>query len=91
MERSVLIFAYGSNMDLAQMKERCPNSDLQSFIAEARSWKLCFPRYSENRNGGVGSIGTRTDTGIFCGAPTGAGLYSSSGLHRVVCPGCEAV
>jgi cation transport regulator ChaC len=53
---NVLIFAYGSNMDLAQMKERCPNSDLASFVAEARGWKLRFPRESERRKGGVGSI-----------------------------------
>lgn len=52
----LLIFAYGSNMDTAQMKERCPNSRLETFIAEARGWKLCFPRRSEKRKGGVGSI-----------------------------------
>jgi cation transport regulator ChaC len=53
---SVLIFAYGSNMDLAQMRERCPNSSLAAFVAEARDWKLCFPRESTKRKGGVGSI-----------------------------------
>jgi len=53
---NVLIFAYGSNMDLQQIKERCPNSDLASFLAEARGWKLCFPRESNKRKGGVGSI-----------------------------------
>lgn len=51
-----LVFAYGSNMDLAQMQERCPDSDLASFIAEARGWRLCFPRESTRRRGGVGSI-----------------------------------
>jgi cation transport regulator ChaC len=43
-------------MDLAQMKKRCPHSELATFIAEARGWKLCFPRASEKRKGGVGSI-----------------------------------
>ena len=52
------LFAYGSNMDLAQMKERCPNSrdKFQPFVAQAVGWKLCFPRFSERRQGGVGSM-----------------------------------
>lgn len=54
--RSQLVFAYGSNMDPAQMRERCPESDLSWFVAEARGWKLCFPRRSIGRRGGVGSI-----------------------------------
>jgi gamma-glutamylcyclotransferase (GGCT)/AIG2-like uncharacterized protein YtfP len=52
------IFAYGSNMDLAQMSERCPNSKelFHPFVARADGWKLWFPRYSERRQGGVGSL-----------------------------------
>lgn len=56
MHRSQLCFAYGSNMDPAQMRERCPESDLSWFVAEAREWKLCFPRCSKKRDGGVASI-----------------------------------
>jgi gamma-glutamylcyclotransferase (GGCT)/AIG2-like uncharacterized protein YtfP len=56
MHLSELVFAYGSNMDPAQMRERCPESDLSWFIAEARGWRLCFPRESKKRKGGVGSI-----------------------------------
>jgi gamma-glutamylcyclotransferase (GGCT)/AIG2-like uncharacterized protein YtfP len=56
MMKSELVFVYGSNMDPAQMRERCPESDLSWFIAEAPGWKLCFPRQSEKRKGGVGSI-----------------------------------
>lgn len=56
MNLSELVFAYGSNMDPAQVKERCPESDLAWFIAEARGWRLHFPRKSERRKGGVGSI-----------------------------------
>lgn len=53
-----LVFAYGSNMDIAQMRERCPDSRnvLQPLVAKAEGWKLCFPRYSDKRKGGVGSI-----------------------------------
>jgi cation transport regulator ChaC len=56
MNPSELVFAYGSNMDPAQMRERCPESDLAWFVGEARGWRLCFPRESEKRRGGVGSI-----------------------------------
>ncbi len=51
-----LDFAYGSNMDLVQMRERCPGSLLSPVVAEARGWKLCFPRRSDGRKGGIGSI-----------------------------------
>jgi gamma-glutamylcyclotransferase (GGCT)/AIG2-like uncharacterized protein YtfP len=58
MAATEFIFAYGSNMSLLQMKERCPNSKdkLQPFVAKADGWKLCFPRHSDRRQGGVGSI-----------------------------------
>ncbi|HVS88132.1 MAG TPA: gamma-glutamylcyclotransferase family protein [Candidatus Acidoferrum sp.] len=58
MSETELVFAYGSNMDLAQMKKRCPDSKdkFQPFVAKAEGWKLCFPRYSSDREGGVGSI-----------------------------------
>jgi gamma-glutamylcyclotransferase (GGCT)/AIG2-like uncharacterized protein YtfP len=50
------VFAYGSNMDPAQMRARCPESALVWFIAEARDKALWFPRKSEKRKGGVGSL-----------------------------------
>jgi gamma-glutamylcyclotransferase (GGCT)/AIG2-like uncharacterized protein YtfP len=56
MNESELVFAYGSNMDPAQMRERCPESDLAWFVGEARGWRLCFPRESKKRKGSVGSI-----------------------------------
>jgi gamma-glutamylcyclotransferase len=65
MERNVLIFAYGSNMDLEQMRERCPESDLASFIAEARDWALRFPRNSDKRKGGVGSIERKQGSSVW--------------------------
>ncbi len=56
MNESELVFAYGSNMEPAQMRERCPVSDLSWFLAKAEGWKLCFPRESAKRKGGVGSL-----------------------------------
>ena len=60
MKESQFVFAYGSNMDPAQMRERCPESDLAWFVAEARGWQLCFPRYAPKvRKCAVGSITQR--------------------------------
>ena len=63
--KSELIFAYGSNMDPAQMRERCPESDLWWFVAEARDWKLYFPRKSHRRRGGVGSITKQVGSSVW--------------------------
>lgn len=52
-------------MDPAQMRERCPNSALSAFVAEARDWKVCFPRESTKRKGGVGSIEKQRDTSVW--------------------------
>lgn len=56
MMESELVFAYGSNMDPVQMRERCPESDLSWFVAKLSRHRLCFPRKSTNRKGGVGSV-----------------------------------
>ena len=65
MVKSEFVFAYGSNMDPAQMRERCPESDLSWFAAEARGWKLCFPRQSKKRKGGVGSIAREDGASVW--------------------------
>jgi gamma-glutamylcyclotransferase (GGCT)/AIG2-like uncharacterized protein YtfP len=51
----VKYFAYGSNMSKAQIDERCPRNRLIG-IAKLSNYRLCFPRYSEKRKGGVASI-----------------------------------
>jgi cation transport regulator ChaC len=56
MLKSELVFGYGSNMDPSQMRERCPQSDLAWFIAQAQDRALWFPRKSIKRKGGVGSL-----------------------------------
>lgn len=50
-----LYFAYGSNLDCGQMKQRCPSA---SFVARAvlRDHELCFPRFSSTWEGGVASV-----------------------------------
>ncbi len=48
-------FAYGSNMNLSQMRRRCPNS---IFICRARliGYKFVFDGCSKNRKGAVANI-----------------------------------
>ncbi len=48
----MLYFAYGSNLDPQQMKERCPSSRFEC-IAFLPGRRLAFTRYSRRRGGGV--------------------------------------
>lgn len=50
-----LYFAYGSNMDPAQMAERCPGS-VALGAARLSGWRLTFTRDSPAWGGGVGHI-----------------------------------
>ncbi len=51
----MLYFAYGSNMDREQIRERCPES---RFITTGRlkDFRLVFSRWSEDWGGGVADI-----------------------------------
>ena len=51
----MLYFAYGSNMNWQQMKERCPSARFVS-IALLRGYKLAFTRKSIKRGCGVADI-----------------------------------
>lgn len=51
----MLYFAYGSNMDPTQMRERCPGATLVGF-GYLPDHVLCFPRRSKNRGCGVSSV-----------------------------------
>jgi gamma-glutamylcyclotransferase (GGCT)/AIG2-like uncharacterized protein YtfP len=51
----MLNFAYGSNMNWDQMRERCPSSRF-SGIAVLRDHKLAFTRKSVNRGCGVADV-----------------------------------
>jgi gamma-glutamylcyclotransferase (GGCT)/AIG2-like uncharacterized protein YtfP len=48
-------FAYGSNLDLAQMKIRCPSSELIS-KGSLSGYRLTFNRYSSGWGGGVADV-----------------------------------
>jgi hypothetical protein len=51
----MLYFAYGSNLDTDQMRERCPGLQLVG-VAMLRDHKLTFPLFSEGWGGGVVSV-----------------------------------
>ena len=62
-------FAYGSNLRIEQMKDRCDDYRAEPTtprLAKAIGWRLHFPRYEKSRNGGVASI-ERDDTGVVWG------------------------
>ena len=48
-------FAYGSNLNKKQMRERCPDSK-PMFIARLPNYKLVFAGWSRQWRGGVASI-----------------------------------
>ncbi len=50
-----LYFAYGSNLDLEQMRERCPRSE-PLFAARLRRHRLAFAGYSSLWDGGVATL-----------------------------------
>jgi gamma-glutamylcyclotransferase (GGCT)/AIG2-like uncharacterized protein YtfP len=52
MERRIPCFAYGSNMDLDQMTQRCPSARFFS-VARLADHRLAFTRFSTNRQSGV--------------------------------------
>jgi hypothetical protein len=51
----MLYFAYGSNLDWAQMRSRCPSAQFIA-IASLPDYGLAFPRFSMNRRCDVASI-----------------------------------
>ena len=55
-----LYFSYGSNMNLKQMQERCPDSK-KIGIGFMNNAEICFPSFYESWNGGV--AGYKTSTG----------------------------
>ena len=61
---TVNYFAYGSNMSLAQMRERCPEHERVG-IALLPDHALCFPRSSPVRLCGVAGIEERSGSEVW--------------------------
>ncbi len=54
-KKMVLTFAYGSNMDWTQMRDRCHSAEFVC-IAVLKNHRLAFTRKSENRGCGVSDV-----------------------------------
>ena len=56
-------FAYGSNLDPAQMARRCPDS---RFLcrADLPDYRLCYPRPSDTWGGGVAGVEAMPDAAV---------------------------
>lgn len=59
-------FAYGSNMNFKQMKERCPSSKFLKRVY-LKGYKFVYDGYSPKRNGAVANI-VKSPNGIVWGA-----------------------
>ena len=59
-------FAYGSNLNRQQMRERCPDSQTR-FIATLHHYKLVFVGWSRQRRGGAASIRAFRDEKVMGG------------------------
>ena len=60
----MLTFAYGSNMDYGQMRDRCPSACCVS-IAVLRDHRLCFPRGRSGGGGGVAGVESSKDSKVW--------------------------
>jgi gamma-glutamylcyclotransferase (GGCT)/AIG2-like uncharacterized protein YtfP len=57
-------FAYGSNLDLSQMKRRCPSSELLS-KGSLPNYRIDFNRYSSGWGGGVADVVTAQGSEVW--------------------------
>ena len=59
-----MYFAYGSNLDLIQMKRRCPSSKLIS-KGSLSGYRLTFNRFSSGWGGGVADVIQAQDSKVW--------------------------
>jgi hypothetical protein len=60
----MIYFAFGSNMDPAQMKARCPSHHVLG-VAYLADHELCFPRRSPKRQCGTAGVARRKGEGVW--------------------------
>ena len=60
----MLYFAYGSNMDWAQMRSRCPSAEFNG-TACLFDYRLAFTRFSTNRGCGVADAVSATGNEVW--------------------------
>jgi gamma-glutamylcyclotransferase (GGCT)/AIG2-like uncharacterized protein YtfP len=64
MSEMVHYFTYGSNMDISQIKQRCPSAR-EVGIGKVKGYDIVFNRKGTYREGGVSSIEPRVGTEVF--------------------------
>ena len=77
-------FAYGSNMDPAQMAERCPGARLLG-PARLDGWRLTFDRYSKKWKGYVADVVPAPSTATW------GVLWEVTAAHLKTLDRCEGV
>lgn len=65
-ENKILYFAYGSNLNHEQMKQRCPESKFISRVV-LKNYKLVYDGYGPHRHGAVANIVPHTGETVWGG------------------------
>ena len=60
----MLTFAYGSNLDWRQTRDRCPSARFVC-VAKLKAHRLVFPRKSEGRGCGVAGVEPNQDSTVW--------------------------
>lgn len=76
----MIYFAFGSNMDPEQIKERCP-SQKELGRAYLSDYQLCFPRRSKSRKCGTAGIAPAKGKGVW-GALYELNHKDTENLHK---------
>jgi cation transport regulator ChaC len=61
----VLYFAYGSNMDVEEVRSSCPGAELRCTPARLDGYEFDFRRLSQRRQGGASDIVRRANANLF--------------------------
>lgn len=72
----MLYFAYGSNMDIARLKKRCPSATFRC-KAKLAGYKLAFTRFSTDNNCGAADV-VKASSRVVWGV-----VFEIKGVERV--------
>lgn len=64
MDETIHYFTYGSNMDISQIKNRCPSA-IQVGVGKIKGYDIVFNRKGSYRDGGVSSIEPQLDSEVY--------------------------
>ena len=98
VDKSRLYFAYGSNMDMTQMKTRCSGQELvgtgkldgYGFVINSRGVATIVPKPSSVVNGVVWSISRKDEERLDTYEGVAAGLYHKEQVQVLLADGDKA-